>query len=116
LEADALQRRDVPAFQPIPRQQSAWRDIAVIAGEHVTHDAVIDTVKSAQASLIRSVRLFDVYKPPAASSDMAAGERSLAIRLEVLDGTATLTDERIESVKTAVLSALQARLGVRLRG
>jgi phenylalanyl-tRNA synthetase beta chain len=116
LEADALQRRDVPAFQPIPRQQSAWRDIAVIAGEHVTHDAVIDTVKSAQASLIRSVRLFDVYKPPAASSDMAAGERSLAIRLEVLDDTATLTDERIESVKTAVLSALQARLGVRLRG
>jgi len=116
LEADALQQRDLPAFQPIPRQQSAWRDIAVIAGEHVTHDVLIDTVKSAQASLIRSVRLFDVYKPPATASDMAPGERSLAIRLEVLDGTATLTDERIESVKAAVLSALQARLGVRLRG
>jgi phenylalanyl-tRNA synthetase beta chain len=116
LEADALQQRDVPAFQPIPRQQSAWRDIAVIAGEHVTHNALIDTVKSAQASLIRSVRLFDVYKPPATASDMAAGERSLAIRLEVLDDTATLTDERIESVKAAVLSALQTQLGVRLRG
>jgi phenylalanyl-tRNA synthetase beta chain len=116
LEAAALQKRDVAVFQPIPRQQSAWRDIAVIAGEHVTHDALIDTVKSAQASLIRSVKLFDVYKPTNASADMAPGERSLAIRLEVLDDTTTLTDERIEAVKADVLNALQTRLGVRLRG
>ncbi|MBC7956999.1 MAG: phenylalanine--tRNA ligase subunit beta [Cytophagales bacterium] len=116
LDAGALQQHDVPVFQPIPRQQSAWRDIAVIAAEHVTHDALIDTVKSAHASLIRSVRLFDVYKPTCASADMAAGERSLAIRLEVLDDTVTLTDERIEAVKADVLNALQSRLGVRLRG
>jgi phenylalanyl-tRNA synthetase beta chain len=116
LDAAALQQRDVPVFQPLPRQQSAWRDIAVIAGEHVTHDALIDAVKSAHASLIRSVKLFDVYKPAGASADMAPGERSLAIRLEVLDDTATLTDERIEAVKTDVLNALQSRLGVRLRG
>ncbi|HET7792853.1 MAG TPA: phenylalanine--tRNA ligase subunit beta [Rhizobacter sp.] len=116
LDAAALLQREVPVFQPIQRQQSAWRDIAVIAGESVTHDALIDTVKSANASLIRSVKLFDVYKPTSASSDMAAGERSLAIRLEVLDDTTTLTDERIEAVKSEVLKALQSRLGVRLRG
>ena len=116
LEADALQQRDVPVFQPIPRQQSAWRDIAVIAGEQVTHEALIETVKSAEASLIRSVKLFDVYKPAVTPADMAPGERSLALRLEVLDDTTTLTDERIEAVKTDVLKALQSRLGVRLRG
>jgi len=116
LEADALQQRDVPVFQPIPRQQSAWRDIAVIAGEQVTHEALIDTVKAADASLIRSVKLFDVYKPAVTPADMAPGERSLALRLEVLDDTATLTDERIETVKADVLKALQSRLGVRLRG
>ncbi|MBC7992293.1 MAG: phenylalanine--tRNA ligase subunit beta [Rhizobacter sp.] len=116
LEADALQQRDVPVFQPLPRQQSAWRDIAVIAGEQVTHDALIETVKSAEANLIRSVKLFDVYKPAATPADMAPGERSLALRLEVLDDSATLTDERIEAVKTDVLKALQSRLGVRLRG
>lgn len=116
LEADALQQRDVPVFQPIPRQQSAWRDIAVIAGEQVTHEALIETVKSAEAKLIRSVKLFDVYKPAVTPADMAPGERSLALRLEVLDDTATLTDERIEAVKADVLKVLQSRLGVRLRG
>jgi phenylalanyl-tRNA synthetase beta chain len=117
LDAQALQHREVPAFEALPRQQSAWRDIAVIAGEQVTHDALIDAVRSTNASLIRSVKLFDVYRPTGgASSDMATGERSLAIRLEVLDDSATLTDERIEAVKADVLNALQSRLGVRLRG
>jgi phenylalanyl-tRNA synthetase beta chain len=116
LEAGALQQRDVPVFRPIPRQQSAWRDIAVIAGEQVTHEALIETVKSAEAKLIRSVKLFDVYKPAVTPADMAPGERSLALRLEVLDDTTTLTDERIEAVKADVLKALQSRLGVRLRG
>jgi len=116
LDAASLQQRDVPVFHAIPRQQSAWRDIAVVAGEHVTHDALINTAKSAHASLIRSAKLFDVYKPASPTTDMAPGERSVAIRLEVLDDTTTLTDERIEAVKADVLNALQSRLGVRLRG
>ncbi len=116
LDAEALAQRDVPAFRPIPRQQSAWRDIAVVAGEHVTHAALVEAATSANVQLVRSVKLFDVYKPTSALADMAPGERSLALRLEILDDTATLTDDRIEAVKAAVVNALTARLGVRLRG
>lgn len=116
LDAAALMEQPLPAYQSIPRQQSAWRDIAVIAGEQVSHDALIDAAKEANSRLVRSVKLFDVYKPAAgASTDMAAGERSLALRLEILDDSATLTDERIEAVKAEVVSALGQRLGVRLR-
>ncbi len=116
LDLAALTEQPLPAFQAIPRQQSAWRDIAVIAGEQVSHDVLIETAKAANAQLVRSVKLFDVYKPASgASGDMAAGERSLALRLEILDDSTTLTDERIESVKAEVVSALGQRLGVRLR-
>lgn len=116
LDASALTVQPLPGFQPIPRQQSAWRDIAVIAGELVSHDDLVQTAKAANAQLVRSVKLFDVYKPSAgASTDMAIGERSLALRLEILDDSSTLTDERIESVKAEVLAALCERLGVRLR-
>jgi phenylalanyl-tRNA synthetase beta chain len=116
LDASALQQRLLPQFQPIPKQQSAWRDIAVIAGEQVTHEALIGTITAVDPGLIRSARLFDIYKPATPSADMAAGERSLAIRLELLDDTATLTDERIEAGVHRVLDSLKARLGVRLRG
>jgi phenylalanyl-tRNA synthetase beta chain len=116
LDAAALMEQPLPAFQAIPRQQSAWRDIAVIAGEQVSHDALIDAAKAANSELVRSVKLFDVYKPATgASTDMAAGERSLALRLEILDDSTTLTDERIESVKAEVVAALSQKLGVRLR-
>jgi len=116
LDAEALAERELPIFHPLPRQQSAWRDIAVIAGEHVTHAALVEAATSANAELIRTVKLFDVYKPSTATADMAPGERSLALRLEILDDTSTLTDDRIEVVKAEVVNALTAQLGVRLRG
>lgn len=116
MDISALTERQLPAFQPIPRQQPAWRDIAVIAGDQVSHDALIEVSKSANAQLVRSVKLFDVYKPVSdVAGEMAAGERSLALRLEILDDSGTLTDEKIESVKAEVVAALVRKLGVRLR-
>ena len=65
---------------------------------------------------MRSARLFDIYKPSTPTADIDTGERSFAVRLELLDDEATLTDERIDAVVAEVLAALGQRLGVRLRG
>jgi len=54
-------------------------------------------------------------KPAKSSADIAADERSLAIRLEIRDDETTLTDERIDNVVTEVLLALRERVGARLR-
>jgi phenylalanyl-tRNA synthetase beta chain len=116
LDLTALLERDIPALVPVQRQQSAWRDIAVIAGEAVTHEALMQAIAQADSALVRSARLFDIYKPAAPSADIAAGERSLAVRLELLDDETTLTDERIDRTVATVLKALNERLGVRLRG
>jgi phenylalanyl-tRNA synthetase beta chain len=115
LDVAALAERSLPAFEAIPKHQSAWRDIAVIAGPQVTHDALVAAAQDAHPQLVRSVKLFDVYKPAAASAEMVQGERSMALRLEILDDSATLTDERIEAVKADVIAALTRGLGVRLR-
>ena len=66
--------------------------------------------------MIRSVNLFDVFRPQTASSDLALTERSLAVRLELLDDEVTLTDERIDTAVAQVIERLRAQLGVRLRG
>jgi phenylalanyl-tRNA synthetase beta chain len=116
LDMAALTQRELPAFTPIQRQQSVWRDLAVIAAEAVTYEGLMNTIATAHQGLVRSARLFDVYKPTTASADMTAGERSLAVRLELLDDETPLTDERIDAVVADVLAALSQRLGVRLRG
>jgi phenylalanyl-tRNA synthetase beta chain len=115
LDLSALLERDIPSLVPIQRQQSAWRDIAVIAGEFVTHEALMQTITEADRVLVRSARLFDIYKPAVPTGDIGVGERSLAVRLEVLDDESTLTDERIDGVVANVLKALNQHLGVRLR-
>jgi phenylalanyl-tRNA synthetase beta chain len=115
LDLGALLERDVPAFVALPRHQAVWRDVAVIAGEGVTHDALMDAIRATSTPLLRSAQLFDVYKPVKPVADMAPGERSLAVRLELLDDENTLTDDRIEAVVAQVLQTLSERLGVRLR-
>ena len=115
LDASALLARDVPAFAALARQQPAWRDLALVADDAVSHAALIQAISSVPGDLVRSARLFDIYKPAEPNADIGARERSLAVRLELLDLDATLTDERIDSAVAEILAALRQRLGVRLR-
>lgn len=116
LELDAALARMLPKGQGVSRQQAVLRDIAVIVGEQVTHEALMGSIAKAQDGLIRSARLFDVFKPAQPTAELKAGERSLAVRLELLDEENTLTDERIEQAVAGVLARLSADLGARLRG
>ncbi|MDC8783985.1 phenylalanine--tRNA ligase subunit beta [Roseateles koreensis] len=117
LDLPAVLARQLPMATPIPRQQAVLRDLAVIVGEAVTHDALMQTIQgAAHQGLIRSAKLFDVFKPTQANTELQAGERSMAVRLELLDDEATLTDERIEQAVAAVVAALAQGLGARLRG
>jgi phenylalanyl-tRNA synthetase beta chain len=117
LDLDAALSRTLPHGQPLPRQQAAHRDLALVVKDGVSHDALIGVIQSAGGTLLRSARLFDVFKPAAgASTDLQANERSLAVRLELLDDEATLTDERIEATVARIVAAAASQLGARLRG
>ncbi len=115
LDLSAVLQHPVPHLTPIAKQQSVLRDIALIVSEAVTHQSLMDAVHAAPTPLVRSALLFDIYKPQAPTADIAAGERSMAVRLELLDDDATLTDERIDAVVAQVLVSVSTRLGARLR-
>jgi phenylalanyl-tRNA synthetase beta chain len=115
LDLEAVLDRPFPQYQAVPRQQSALRDVALVVRDEVSHDALMQPLRADPAGLIRSATLFDIYKPVAPVTGIQADERSLAVRLELLDPELTLTDERIElAVAAAVARAAQA-CGARLR-
>ncbi|OYU93104.1 MAG: phenylalanine--tRNA ligase subunit beta, partial [Burkholderiales bacterium PBB5] len=116
LDLGAVLAQPVPAFQPIARHQAAQRDLALVVPETATHDALLAALRADPGALVQSATLFDVYRPAAASADMAAGERSMAVRLELLDTDATLTEERIEAAVAAAVARAAAAVGARLRG
>jgi phenylalanyl-tRNA synthetase beta chain len=115
LDLAAVQQRMVPEARQVPRQQAVSRDLALVVSEQVTHDALMATLRADGAGLVRSATLFDIYKPGSPTADIPAGHRSLAVRLELLDDEATLTDERIDAAVAEAVSRVQAAHAARLR-
>jgi phenylalanyl-tRNA synthetase beta chain len=109
LSLDAVLARPQPQPQAVPRQQAALRDLALVVDDAVSHDALVATLAQDAAGLVRGVTLFDIYRLP-------GGERSLALRLTLLDDEATLTDERIDAALAAALDRAATAHGARLRG
>ncbi len=115
LDLDACLARPVPHAAPLPKQQSVIRDLALVVPDRVSHDALIAAAMADTTGLTRSVQLFDLFKPKAATAGIGTDERSMAVRIELRDDDATLTDERIEVAVAATKARLQSQLGARLR-
>ncbi|MFN7856535.1 MAG: phenylalanine--tRNA ligase subunit beta [Acidovorax sp.] len=124
LELDAVLARCVPAFRPVVKQQAVERDLAVVVAERVTHAEVMAAVHEAvPGGLLRSVVLFDVYRPKPlregeaapAAAQVRQGEKSLAVRMTLGHDEATLTEAQIETAVQLVLERLKDRTGARLR-
>ncbi|MDP3225956.1 MAG: phenylalanine--tRNA ligase subunit beta, partial [Rubrivivax sp.] len=115
LELDAVLDRPVPLFQAVSRQQAVLRDVALVMKDDVPHDSLVAALLADPAGLIRGATLFDVYKPVTAAAGIAGNERSLAVRLELLDFDTTLTEDRIEGAKAAAVARAGQAVGARLR-
>lgn len=117
LALDRVLAGHVPGFEPIPRQQAVMRDLALVVGEAVGHDALMAALRADPQGLVRDAVLFDVYKPAAPVAGMALGERSLAVRLALADpADQPLTEERIDAATSAAVDRARQQLGARLRG
>ena len=116
LDLEAVMLRALPTATPISKFQAVERDIAVVVQESVGHAALMQTIYAADTKgLLQDALLFDVFRAKEATASMALDEKSLAIRLKLQSEDTTLTDEQIEAAVTAVLQALQHKLGARLR-
>jgi phenylalanyl-tRNA synthetase beta chain len=113
FDLESLLERPVPVFEPLPRQQAVVRDLALVVHDDVRHDALIEQL--VDDTLVHSATLFDVYKPAQPVPGIGADERSLAVRLELLDPGSTLNDERIDAAVKAALGRVQTALRARLR-
>jgi phenylalanyl-tRNA synthetase beta chain len=116
LDLDAVLARDVPVAQPVPKHQSSWRDVALVVRDEVPHDRIVEALGQDPSGLVRSVLLFDVYRPAQPGGDIGAGEHSVALRLELLDEQGTLTDARIDAAMAAAVQRAQSAFAARLRG
>ena len=103
-----------PAFRamPIARYPAIERDLAVVVARSVTAGAVEAVIWTAGGTLLRGLRLFDIYRGAPLSPD----EQSLNERLVFQADDRTLTDAEIEASLVTITAALARQVGGRIRG
>jgi len=100
-----------PTYVPLPKYPTVLRDLALVCDEAVTVAQAEAVIEAAAGKLLRSVRLFDIYR----GTGVPDGKKSMAFSLELRADDRTLTDADSESVVSKVLSAAQEKLGAVLR-
>ena len=98
-------------YTPLPKYPAVSRDLALVCGEEITVAQAEDVITAAAGKLLRSVKLFDIYR----GVGVPEGKKSMAFSLELRADDRTLTDTDSEAVTAKVLQALQEKLGAILR-
>ncbi len=99
-----------PTLKVSPLQPVA-RDFAFVVDRAVPAEAVLAAVRRADKALIQGVRLFDVFT----GGNLAETERSLALSVVLQPVEKTLTEADIERISQAIVDAVVAATGARLR-
>ena len=98
-------------YTPLPKYPAVTRDLSVVCDETLTVAQAEQTITTAAGKLLRSVKLFDIYR----GANLGEGKKSLAFSLELRADDRTLTDADTEPVIAKVLSALEKECGASLR-
>ena len=104
-------RKPEPTYTPLPKYPTVTRDLAVVCDEEITVAQVEEVIEKSAGKLLRSIRLFDIYR----GTGVPEGKKSLAFSLELRADDRTLTDTDSEQVISKVLEALKSSLNAILR-
>jgi len=113
FEVDYLQAlaAKMPRFEEISRFPRVRRDLAVVVDEKVSLRQLHERVTFAASSLLRDIRVFDVFRGPG----IEIGRKSVALGLIFQDNSRTLADEDADRLLAAIRADLSATLGAGFR-
>jgi phenylalanyl-tRNA synthetase beta chain len=113
LEVDISPLQPAPvAFRPLPVYPAVERDIALVVVTGTPAAEVEEVIRAAAPAWLESLSVFDVYE----GESIPQGTRSLAWRLRFRSPERTLTDGEVDAAQKRIISALQEKLNVAIRG
>jgi phenylalanyl-tRNA synthetase beta chain len=98
-------------FKPLPAFPAIRRDVAMLAPEATTHEAVLNAVRQAKPANLETVQLFDVYR----GRNIPAGQKSMAYAFTYRSPERTLTDAEVSTAHEKLGEQLKRNLQATLR-
>ncbi|HUQ26460.1 MAG TPA: phenylalanine--tRNA ligase subunit beta [Burkholderiales bacterium] len=111
MDAGPLASLPLPRPGALSDQPPVVRDIALLFPAGTPVQAVLDVVEAEKPPIVRSVRLFSLYR----GASLPAGTKSLAFRVVMQDTERTLTDTEADAARDALVSLLGQRFSASLR-
>lgn len=102
--------REIQYSKP-PKYPSTSRDIAMVVSESTPVAEIEKVIKEAGTEILRSVKLFDIYR----GIQVGHGKKSVAYSLTYRHDDRTLTDVETEEAHAKVVEALKNNLGASIR-
>jgi len=86
-------------------------DLAVVVDENVKNDDILEEIKRSGPNILRSIRLFDIYR----GEQIEQGKKSMAYSLNFRENNRTLKDTEVEIATNRIVENLGKKLSARLR-
>ena len=115
LDLEAIRELGLPVPEELSKFPAVQRDLAVVVKQNISAQSLLDVMTASKQNFVRSIELFDEFKPKTGSSSMADDEKSLAFRVTLLNPNETLQDPQIDAVMASLLGAVEKKCAARLR-
>ncbi|QWD78705.1 phenylalanine--tRNA ligase subunit beta [Polynucleobacter sp. MWH-Svant-W18] len=115
IDLEPIRELGLPQPEELSKFPAVQRDLAVVVKQAVSAQSLLDAMTASKQNFVRTIELFDEFKPKAGSSSMAEDEKSLAFRVTLLNSQETLQDPQIDAVMAALLGAVEKKCVARLR-
>jgi len=112
LDLARIMRAKGYKFSELSKFPSVRCDLAVVVDERMLARTIMDCVQKVAGKLLVNLELFDEYR----GEGIDSGRKSLALALTLQDSSRTLKEADVEAIRKGVVSALETKLGARLRG
>lgn len=115
LDMDALMKAGRPArdYADVPAFPAVSIDVAFVVNEEVTHERLLQCIKSAGGKLLENAHLFDVYRD---EKRIGAGKKSMAYALVYRAHERTLTNEEVDKAHTRLVKKVCGAVDAEVRG
>jgi phenylalanyl-tRNA synthetase beta chain len=111
LRVAAIRTVRLPQFAELSRFPTSRRDIAIVVDEAVTVQTVEHCIRTQGTTLLREIRLFDIYR----GKNLPEGRKSMAFGLILQDFSRNLTDRTVDETIAKIITGLEQQLGATLR-
>ena len=91
--------------------QKSERDFAFIVNKNVNAQDLIDVISSVDESLVKDVKVFDVYE----GENIPENHKSIAISVTIQSSVKTLNEDDLEKINNLIIKTVENKTGAKIR-